>query len=179
MSINRIVLVCRITADPELKYTNASGLPVCSFSVAVDRPFRAGEAQETDFIPVVAWRKTAEFAANNFRKGDTIAVDGRLQTRSYVDRTQTRRVAYEVIADSLSFTGGRRERRPDEGDHYAPPPGSAERSAPPSGSPPAKDDMPFGAGFRSDEAYTPDRPAQQGIPQVSDFAEIDNGYTPF
>ena len=87
MSLNRVVIMGRLTAAPELKFTQ-NGLPVTTFSVAVDRAYKAGERPETDFFQVVAWRKTAEFAAKHFERGDMIAVDGRLQSRSYTDGHQ-------------------------------------------------------------------------------------------
>lgn len=163
MSVNRVVLMGRLTAAPELKFTQG-GLPVTTFSVAVDRPFKSGERPETDFFQVVAWRKTAEFAAQHFDRGDMIAIDGRLQTRSYVDKTQSKRVAYEIVADSLSFTGGKRQK--DEGEHYAPPPGSSERVADP--------EMPYGTGYRVDSP-TPSAVRQEPFPDASGYGEMDPG----
>lgn len=171
MSLNRVVIMGRLTAAPELKFTQ-NGLPVTTFSVAVDRAYKAGERPETDFFQVVAWRKTAEFAAQHFDRGDMIAIDGRLQSRSYTDKTQSKRVAYEIVADSVSFTGGKRQK--DEGEHYAPPPGSQERTANEPAQTSAPDDMPFGTGFRSD-TQQPMYAGQEQMPDASGYGYMDPG----
>ena len=107
--LNSIIIMGRLTADPELRSTS-SGLSVTSFNVAVDRGYvRAGEEKKTDFIPVVAWRQTADFVSKYFRKGSMIAVQGSLQSRSYEDKNGNKRVAYEVIADQVSFCGSKAE----------------------------------------------------------------------
>ena len=107
--LNSIIIMGRLTADPELRSTS-SGLSVTSFTVAVDRGYvRAGEEKKTDFIPVVAWRQTADFVSKYFRKGSMIAVQGSLQSRSYEDKNGNKRVAYEVIADQVSFCGSKAE----------------------------------------------------------------------
>lgn len=98
--INRIVLVGRLTADPELRYT-PSGKAVASFRIAVDRRANSQGEKETDFIPVVVWEKSAEFASNYLSKGRLVAVDGRLQIRSWVAQDGTRRQTAEVVADNL------------------------------------------------------------------------------
>jgi single-strand DNA-binding protein len=105
--INKAILVGRLTADPELKSTN-SGIAVCSFRVAVDRAYTAktGEKQ-ADFINIVAWRNTAEFVAKYFEKGSAIGIDGSIQTRDYTDREGNKRTAFEVVADRVSFVGGK------------------------------------------------------------------------
>ena len=102
MSINRVVLVGRLTRDPELKYT-PKGLAVASMSIAVDRYTKneAGE-YETDFFNITAWQKTAEYANNYLKKGRLIAVDGRIQNRSWVDQTSgQKRTATDIVAESL------------------------------------------------------------------------------
>lgn len=105
--INSVVIMGRLTADPELKTTN-SGLSVTSFTVAVDRPYQKdGKEREADFINVVAWRKTAEFVTNYFSKGSMIAIQGHIQTRKYKDKNGNNRVAFEVVADNVSFCGGK------------------------------------------------------------------------
>ncbi len=107
--LNSIIIMGRLTADPELRSTS-SGLSVTSFTVAVDRGYvRAGEEKKADFIPVVAWRQTADFVSKFFRKGSMIAVQGSLQSRSYEDKNGNKRVAYEVIADQVSFCGSKAE----------------------------------------------------------------------
>lgn len=107
--LNSIIVMGRLTADPELRSTS-SGLSVTSFTVAVDRGYaRTGEERKTDFIPVVAWRQTADFVSKYFRKGSMIAVQGSLQTRNYEDKNGNKRVAYEIIADQVSFCGSKAE----------------------------------------------------------------------
>lgn len=107
--INRIVLVGRLTADPELRYTG-SGVPVVTFRLAVDRSFTdASGERQTDFINIVAWRQRAEFAANYLGKGRLVAVDGRLQIRQWTTQDGQRRQTAEVVADQLSPLDRRRE----------------------------------------------------------------------
>ena len=102
--LNCVVLMGRLVADPELKQTT-SGTAVTSFTVAVERDYKSGEERQTDFIDVVAWRQTAEFVCKYFRKGDMIALQGSIQTRSYEYRNGNKRKAVEVIADKVSFCG--------------------------------------------------------------------------
>lgn len=100
----------RLTAEPELKTTN-SGVSVVSFNIAVDRNYcKQGEERETDFIAIVAWRQTAEFICKYFAKGQLIALEGSLQTRSYQDRDGNNRTVTEVVADNVFFTGDKREK---------------------------------------------------------------------
>lgn len=107
--LNKVILMGRITADPELK-TTPSGVSVTSFSIAVDRNYvKAGAERQTDFINIVAWRQTAEFVCRYFVKGQLIALDGALQTRTYQDKNGNNRYVTEVLADSVYFTGDRRE----------------------------------------------------------------------
>ncbi|MCE5198158.1 MAG: single-stranded DNA-binding protein [Armatimonadota bacterium] len=99
--MNVVVLIGRMVADPELKYT-PSGVAVCSFRIAVDRRFKSetGEKQ-SDFFNIVAWRQSAEFAANYLQKGRLVGVQGRLQSRSWVQQDGQKRYAVEVVADSI------------------------------------------------------------------------------
>ena len=107
--LNSIIIMGRLTADPELRSTS-SGLSVTSFTVAVDRGYvRPGEEKKADFIPVVAWRQTADFVSKYFRKGSMIAVQGSLQSRSFEDKNGNKRVAYEIVADQVSFCGSKSE----------------------------------------------------------------------
>lgn len=107
--LNSIIIMGRLTADPELR-TTSSGLSVTSFSVAVDRNYvRAGEEKKTDFLNVVAWRQQADFVTKYFRKGSMIAVQGSLQTRNYEDKNGNKRVAYDIVADQISFCGSKSE----------------------------------------------------------------------
>ena len=97
--LNKVILMGRLTRDPELKYTS-SNIPVCSFSIAVDRRFsKQGDQPQTDFINIVAWRSTAEFICKYFSKGRLINVCGSLQTRTWDDANGVRRYSTEVIAD--------------------------------------------------------------------------------
>jgi single-strand DNA-binding protein len=99
--LNRVILIGRLTADPELRYT-PSGVPVASFRLAVDRQFkRQGGERETDFINIVAWRQSAEFAANYLGKGRLISVEGRLQVRQWTTQDGQRRTSYDVVADNI------------------------------------------------------------------------------
>lgn len=107
--INRVILMGRLVADPELKTTN-TGISVTSFRIAVDRSYvKAGEQRQADFFDIVAWRSSAEFVCRNFSKGSLIAVDGQLQSRQYQTKDGQNRTAIEVVADNVSFTGERRD----------------------------------------------------------------------
>ena len=101
--LNRIILIGRLTADPQLRYTT-NGNAVTNFTLAVDKPFvgRDGE-RGVDFIDVVVWRKLAEVCANHLAKGRLAAVEGRLEIRSYEDQQGVRRKAAEVVADNVRF----------------------------------------------------------------------------
>lgn len=107
--INRVILMGRLVADPELKTTNAD-ISVTSFRIAVDRSYvKAGAERQADFFDVVAWRSSAEFVCRNFSKGSLIAVDGQLQSRQFTTKEGQNRTAIEVVADNISFTGERKE----------------------------------------------------------------------
>lgn len=104
--LNKVNLMGRLVDDPELRRTQ-SGIPVCSFRIAVDRDFLNSGTRETDFIDVVAWRSTAEFVSRYFIKGRMAVVDGRLQTRTWTDREGKNRVSVEVVAESVYFGDSR------------------------------------------------------------------------
>ena len=108
--LNRITIMGRLTKDPELRRTQ-SGLSVTSFTLAVDRDFKDKQSGEkgTDFIDVVAWRQTAEFACKYFSKGRMAVVEGRLQIRDWKDRDGNNRRSAEVVADSLYFGDSKRD----------------------------------------------------------------------
>ncbi|MDR1628573.1 MAG: single-stranded DNA-binding protein [Oscillospiraceae bacterium] len=107
--LNIAALVGRLTADPELKHTSNS-IPVTNFNVAVGRSFvRAGEERQTDFIDVVAWRSTAEFVAKYFKKGQLIAVEGSIQTRTYQDKDGNKRKAFEIMANNVHFVESKKD----------------------------------------------------------------------
>jgi len=101
--LNRVILIGRLTKDPELRYTPA-GVAVTQFTLAVDRPFSGNrEEREADFIPVVTWRQLAETCANYLRKGRLAAVEGRIQVRNYENNEGRRVYVTEVIADNVRF----------------------------------------------------------------------------
>ena len=101
--MNKVFLIGRLTRDPELRYTS-SNIAVATFSIAVDRNFSnaAGE-READFINIVVWRKQAENVKNYMHKGSQVAIDGRIQTRSYDDTDGKKRYVTEVVADNVQF----------------------------------------------------------------------------
>ena len=107
--LNHIVIMGRLTRDPELRRTG-SGIAVASFTVAVDRDFggRDGGERETDFIDCVAWRQTGEFVSKYFTKGSMIVVSGRLQIRSWTDKDGNKRRTAEVVADNVYFGESKR-----------------------------------------------------------------------
>lgn len=101
--LNRIVLMGRLTRDPELRRTG-SGTAVSSFSIAVDRDFKGQSGEKgTDFIDIVAWRSTAEFVSKYFSKGRMAVVEGRLQIRAWKDKDGNNRRSAEVVADNVYF----------------------------------------------------------------------------
>lgn len=108
--MNKVILIGRLTADPTLRYTQ-SGTGVATFTLAVNRRFsnQNGE-READFINCVAWQKSAEFVANYFRKGQEMALEGRLQVRSYDGNDGQRRWVTEIVADQIEFVGAKNDR---------------------------------------------------------------------
>ena len=118
-SYNKVILMGRLVADPELK-TTPNGVPVTSFRIAVDRRFaKATDEVKADFFNIVCWRKTAEFVAKYFSKGKCILVDGQLQSRTYTANDGSQRYVTEVVAENATFTesaGASRDR--SEGTYY-------------------------------------------------------------
>lgn len=108
LNLNKVVLVGRMTADPELKQT-PSGIPVTTFTLAVNRRYQtknedgAPTQPQADFINCVAWRQTAEFLCKYFRKGSAVCITGAIQTRSWTDQSNQKKYATEVIADEAMF----------------------------------------------------------------------------
>ena len=103
--LNRIILMGRLTKDPELRQTK-NDTPVAGFSLAVERNYiKKGETREVDFFDIVAWKGQAEFVSKYFTKGQLVCVEGRLQRRSWTDNDNKTRYAYEVIAESIHFAG--------------------------------------------------------------------------
>ena len=116
--LNHIVLMGRLTRDPELRYTQ-SQTPVASFSLAVDRDFGRGEEKQTDFIDCVAWRQTGEFVSKYFQKGSMAVLSGRLQIRDWTDRDGNKRRSAEVVVDNVYF-GESKRREGESRDNYGP-----------------------------------------------------------
>jgi len=105
--MNKVVLIGRLTRDPELRYTG-SNIPVATFTLAVNRPFSNQQGErEADFINIVVWRKQAENVKNYLTQGSQAAVEGRLQTRSYDDQNGQKRYVTEVVADNVEFLGSK------------------------------------------------------------------------
>ncbi len=107
--LNHIVLMGRLTRDPELRRTG-SGIAVASFTIAVDRDFSGKDSEkETDFIDIVAWRQTGEFVSKYFTKGRMAVVSGRLQIRNWTDKEGNKRKSAEVVADHVYFGDSKKE----------------------------------------------------------------------
>ena len=120
--LNRVILMGRLTADPELRKT-ASDLSVTSFTLAVDRNYGKGADRQTDFINCVAWRQTAEFISRYFSKGRLMAVEGSLQVRNYVDKNENKRQAVEVLVDQAFFADSKNSAPSSSAvDDFGPPP---------------------------------------------------------
>lgn len=113
--LNTIVLMGRMTRDPELRYTQAQ-TPVASFTLAVDRDFggKDGNDRQTDFIECVAWRSTAEFISKYFSKGSLAVVAGRLQLRDWTDKDNNKRRSAEVVVENIYFGESKRRESPQE-----------------------------------------------------------------
>lgn len=148
--LNKVVLMGRLTAAPELK-NSSSGLSVCAFTVAVERNYKDdGGQRQTDFVPCVAWRQTAEFVCKYFAKGSMIAVVGALQSRQYETKDGQKRTAYEVVCEQISFTGEK------TGDRAEPTKSAASKSG-----------------------YTMTEPAYASSMTRSDYEEADDDHLPF
>src|SRR5574344_966478 len=111
MSLNHIIIMGRLTKDPEIRYTQ-SQTPVASFTLACDRDYQQGGSErQTDFVSCIAWRQTAEFVSKYFTKGSMAVVSGRLQMRDWTDREGNKRRSAEIVADNIYF--GESKRRED------------------------------------------------------------------
>lgn len=107
--LNKVILMGRLTKDPEVRYTTNNNTLVCSFTIAVNRRFaKQGEERQADFIPIIAWSKLGEFCSKYFAKGSQVAVCGRLQTRTWDDNENKRHYATEVIADEAYFADSKK-----------------------------------------------------------------------
>lgn len=111
MAINSCVLMGRLTRDPEKRYT-ADNTPVTSFSIAVNR-----DKDRSDFFDCTAWRKTADFVSTYFAKGDMICIRGRIKNRDWTDKNGNARRSTEIVADEVSFCGGKKD-KPDQKEVY-------------------------------------------------------------
>ena len=147
--LNHIVIMGRLTRDPELRSTQ-SGVSVASFTVAVDRDFggRDGGEKQTDFIDCVAWRQTGEFVSKYFHKGSMIVVSGRLQSRKWQDRDGNNRTNWEIQADNVYFG----ESRGSSGGSFS------------------RDDNSYSGNYGSNDGGR-----QNSAPAPSAFAELDDG----
>ena len=151
LNLNKVILCGRLTADPELKQTT-SGIAVVTFTLAVNRRYQSkaadgAQAQQADFINVVAWRQTAEFISRYFRKGSALCITGSIQTRSWQDQQGQKRYATEVVADEAMFVDSKNEGGAVGGqyaDSYnAPSYSSSPASAPKFEELKTDDDLPF------------------------------------
>ena len=108
--MNKVILMGRLTRDPEVRYTQTNNTLVASFSLAINRRFaRQGEERQADFINIVAWNKTGEFCSKYFKKGQQVSIIGRLQTRTWDDDKGTKHYVTEVIAEEAYFAYSRRD----------------------------------------------------------------------
>ena len=118
-NFNKVILGGRLTAEPELKQTT-NGIPVVSFSVAINRKVAKGAEQKTDFINCRAWRTTAEFISRYFHKGSCISIVGQLQQNNWTDQQGAKRTSYEVLVDEVAFVDSASENRGGQGGGFNP-----------------------------------------------------------
>lgn len=116
--MNKVILIGRLTKDPEIRYTAGNNTAVCQFTVAVDRRFKSENQPTADFIPIVAWRQTAEFVSKYFTKGSRIALVGQIQTRSWDDTEGQKHYVTEVIADNVEFCESKKSPATTEAGYY-------------------------------------------------------------
>ena len=107
--MNKVILMGRLTRDPETRYTQGNNTAVCSFSLAVNRRFKQEGQPDADFINVTAWAKTAEFVSKYFTKGQQVGVIGRIQTRNYDDKDGKKVYVTEVVAEEVYFADSKKE----------------------------------------------------------------------
>ena len=149
-NLNKVILGGRLVRDPELRQTN-SGIPVTSFSIAVDRIYQSQDSanggQSADFINIVAWRQRAEFVCKYFKKGSSICIVGSLQSRSWTDANGQKQYATEVVADECNFVDSKSESQSSGGytpDSYSAPSFSSnDENAPKFEEVSNDDDLPF------------------------------------
>lgn len=116
--MNKVILMGRLTKDPETRYTQSTNTQVTSFTLAVNRRF--SKEKESDFINIVAWNKTAEFCGKYFKKGQQVGVIGRIQTRNYEDKDGKKVYVTEVIAEEVYFADSKKETVGAEEENYVP-----------------------------------------------------------
>lgn len=108
--MNKVILMGRLTKDPEVRYTQTNNTLVASFSLAVNRRFAAqGQERQADFINIVAWSKTGEFCSKYFKKGQQVGVIGRIQTRNWEDENKVKHYITEVVAEEAYFADSKRD----------------------------------------------------------------------
>jgi len=107
--MNKVILMGRLTRDPEVRYTTNNNTLVCTFSIAVNRRFKQEGQPDADFFNIVAWSKTGEFCSKYFKKGQQVGIVGRLQTRNYDDKDGKKVYVTEVIAEETYFADSRRD----------------------------------------------------------------------
>lgn len=140
--MNKVILMGRLTRDPEVRYTQTNNTLVSSFSLAVNRRFvRQGEERQADFINVVAWSKLGEFCSKYFKKGQQVGVIGRIQTRSWDDQDGKKRYTTEVIAEEAYFADSKRDQ--EGGSSFENTFGSNIADAASEFAPVSDDDLPF------------------------------------
>lgn len=114
--MNKVILMGRLTADPELRYTTGNNIPVCRFRLAVERPFqKSGEERQADFFSIVAWRSTAEFVSRYFRKGMRVLVEGYLRNNDYEDSQGIRHYSIDIHVERAFFADAKRDDSPGGG----------------------------------------------------------------
>lgn len=139
--LNVVAIMGRLVADPELRKTT-TGISTTTFTIACDRSYvKPGAERQTDFIDIVAWRSSAEFVCKYFRKGQLIAVQGSLQTRTYEDREGKKRKVYEIVADNLHFADSKGSSGGGGQANYSQPPARVQEEEPASYSAGAPDDF--------------------------------------
>lgn len=119
--MNKVMLIGRLTRDPEMRFTSGEGHAVTRFSLAVDRNYKAQNGQrEADFINIVCWRKLAEHVANNLSKGRLVGVAGTIQTREYQDEDGSTRYVTEVVAEEVKFLDWPKSQQIETEDEFIP-----------------------------------------------------------
>lgn len=117
--MNRVTIMGRLCADPDFRQTQ-SGIPVCRFRVAVNRPKQKDKEQQADFINCTAWRSTAEFICRYFTKGQQILLEGQLRNNDYTDNNGVKHYSMDVLVDQVYFTGSKNENAQQETQQYQP-----------------------------------------------------------